>query len=51
MQNISKKIQSLSHGSLVEYLGPKLFQELQVPTFGNRNILEWEEVESVREFG
>ena len=32
----------IPHGSLVEYLGPKLFQELQVPTFGNRNILEWE---------
>ena len=32
----------IPHGSLVEYLGPKLFQELEVPTFGNRNILEWE---------
>ena len=32
----------IPHGSLVEYLGPKLFQEPQVPTFGNRNILEWE---------
>ena len=32
----------IPHGSLVEYLGPKNFQILSVPTFGNRNILEWE---------
>jgi len=30
------------HGSFVEYLGPKNFLKLEVPTFGNRKVLEWE---------
>jgi 5-formaminoimidazole-4-carboxamide-1-(beta)-D-ribofuranosyl 5'-monophosphate synthetase len=30
------------HGSFVEYLGPKNFMELEVPTFGNREVLTWE---------
>ncbi|MCK4718698.1 MAG: formate--phosphoribosylaminoimidazolecarboxamide ligase [Thermoplasmata archaeon] len=30
------------HGSFVEYLGATQFQELKVPTFGNRAVLEWE---------
>lgn len=30
------------HGSFVEYLGADNFKTLQVPTFGNRNVLEWE---------
>lgn len=30
------------HGSLVEYLGPSNFVQLEVPTFGNRDILRWE---------
>jgi len=32
----------IPHGSLVEYLGPENFRNLQVPTFGNREILRWE---------
>ncbi len=32
----------IPHGSLVEYLGPDNFASLQVPTFGNREILRWE---------
>ncbi len=32
----------IPHGSFVEYLGAKLFRELEVPTFGNRNVLNWE---------
>ena len=32
----------IPHGSLVEYLGPDNFIDLQVPTFGNRRILKWE---------
>jgi 5-formaminoimidazole-4-carboxamide-1-(beta)-D-ribofuranosyl 5'-monophosphate synthetase len=30
------------HGSFVEYLGAKRFTDLNVPTFGNRRVLEWE---------
>ena len=29
-------------GSFVEYMTPKKFEELEVPTFGNRRVLEWE---------
>jgi 5-formaminoimidazole-4-carboxamide-1-(beta)-D-ribofuranosyl 5'-monophosphate synthetase len=32
----------IPHGSFVEYLGPENFEKLQVPTFGNRNVLGWE---------
>ncbi|MHB8584986.1 MAG: formate--phosphoribosylaminoimidazolecarboxamide ligase [Thermoplasmatota archaeon] len=30
------------HGSFVEYVGVDRFQELPVPTFGNRRVLPWE---------
>ena len=32
----------IPHGSFVEYLGPKNFLKLPLPTFGNRNVLMWE---------
>ena len=32
----------IPHGSFVEYLGAKNFLELDLPTFGNRNVLLWE---------
>ena len=32
----------IPHGSLVEYLGATNYKNLQVPTFGNRGILNWE---------
>jgi 5-formaminoimidazole-4-carboxamide-1-(beta)-D-ribofuranosyl 5'-monophosphate synthetase len=32
----------IPHGSFVEYLGAKNFLRLEVPTFGNRKVLEWE---------
>ncbi len=32
----------IPHGSFVEYLGADNFQELRLPTFGNRRVLEWE---------
>lgn len=32
----------IPHGSFVEYLGAKNFQELHLPTYGNRRVLEWE---------
>ncbi|MHC1592604.1 MAG: formate--phosphoribosylaminoimidazolecarboxamide ligase [Methermicoccaceae archaeon] len=30
------------HGSLVEYVGAEQFLHLEVPTFGNRHVLQWE---------
>ena len=30
------------HGSFVEYLGTENFFNLNIPTFGNRKVLEWE---------
>lgn len=30
------------HGSFVEYMTPKNFEDLEVPTFGNRHVLQWE---------
>ena len=32
----------IPHGSLVEYLRPENFIALEVPTFGNRQMLKWE---------
>ncbi|MBN1390620.1 MAG: formate--phosphoribosylaminoimidazolecarboxamide ligase [Candidatus Thermoplasmatota archaeon] len=32
----------IPHGSFVEYLGATRFKELPLPTFGNRDVLEWE---------
>lgn len=32
----------IPHGSFVEYLGADNFKNLEVPTFGNRDVLEWE---------
>ena len=32
----------IPHGSFVEYLGATNFQELHLPTYGNRRVLEWE---------
>jgi 5-formaminoimidazole-4-carboxamide-1-(beta)-D-ribofuranosyl 5'-monophosphate synthetase len=32
----------IPHGSFVEYLGADKFLTLDLPTFGNRNVLEWE---------
>jgi len=32
----------IPHGSFVEYLGAENFANLELPTFGNRRVLEWE---------
>jgi len=32
----------IPHGSFVAYLGTKNFADMEVPTFGNRAVLEWE---------
>ncbi len=37
-----KNVVVVPHGSFVEYLGPELFEDLLLPTFGNRRVLEWE---------
>lgn len=33
----------IPHGSFVEYMGTKRFEEMEVPTFGSRQVLKWEE--------
>lgn len=39
---IEKNVIVVPHGSFVEYMTPKNFEELEIPTFGNRHVLEWE---------
>jgi len=37
-----KNVIVIPHGSFVEYLGAKNFLKLDLPTFGNRDVLMWE---------
>jgi 5-formaminoimidazole-4-carboxamide-1-(beta)-D-ribofuranosyl 5'-monophosphate synthetase len=37
-----KNVIIIPHGSFVEYLGPEKFLKLDLPTFGNREVLMWE---------
>jgi len=37
-----KNVIVIPHGSFVEYLGADNFLKLDLPTFGNRNVLMWE---------
>ncbi len=37
-----KNVIIIPHGSFVEYLGANKFSTLDIPTFGNRNVLMWE---------
>ena len=39
---VSKNVIIVPHGSFVEYMGTRAFEELEVPTFGNRLVLGWE---------
>ncbi len=32
----------IPHGSFVEYIGPKKFETLEIPCYGNRAVLQWE---------
>lgn len=32
----------IPHGSFVEYMGPKRFEDYEVPTYCNRAVLQWE---------
>ncbi|WNY25390.1 formate--phosphoribosylaminoimidazolecarboxamide ligase [Methanolapillus millepedarum] len=34
----------IPHGSFVAYMGPEIFVEMDLPTFGNRLVLEWESI-------
>jgi len=38
----AKNVVAVPHGSFVEYLGPEKFLKLDMPTFGNRQVLAWE---------
>ena len=38
----ARNVVIVPHGSFVEYMTPKSFEALEVPTFGNRRVLEWE---------
>lgn len=39
---VSRHAVLVPHGSFVEYVGSRAFEEIAVPTFGNRRVLEWE---------
>jgi 5-formaminoimidazole-4-carboxamide-1-(beta)-D-ribofuranosyl 5'-monophosphate synthetase len=39
---VERNVIIVPHGSFVEYMGPSNFEQLEVPTFGNRRVLDWE---------
>src|SRR3989304_5360855 len=39
---IAKSVVTVPHGSFVEYMGADTFAKMEVPTFGNREVLKWE---------
>jgi 5-formaminoimidazole-4-carboxamide-1-(beta)-D-ribofuranosyl 5'-monophosphate synthetase len=39
---VSEHAVIIPHGSFVEYVGPAVFEDMRVPTFGNRRVLDWE---------
>ncbi len=39
---IEKNTIVVPHGSFVEYLGSERFRDMEIPTFGNRRVLNWE---------
>jgi 5-formaminoimidazole-4-carboxamide-1-(beta)-D-ribofuranosyl 5'-monophosphate synthetase len=39
---VAKNVIVVPHGSFVEYMGADNFAKMEVPTFGNRAVLEWE---------
>jgi len=38
----SRNVVLVPHGSFVEYMTSNCFEEIEVPTFGNRRVLDWE---------
>src|SRR3990172_9609478 len=39
---VAKQVVTVPHGSFVEYMGSENFRKFPVPTFGNREVLNWE---------
>jgi len=39
---LAKNVIVVPHGSFVEYMTPSVFESWEVPTFGNRLVLDWE---------
>ncbi len=39
---VARNVILIPHGSFVEYMGTSTFEDLPIPTFGNRAVLEWE---------
>jgi 5-formaminoimidazole-4-carboxamide-1-(beta)-D-ribofuranosyl 5'-monophosphate synthetase len=39
---VDRNVIVIPHGSFVEYMGAKNFNDMEVPTFGNRAVLGWE---------
>jgi 5-formaminoimidazole-4-carboxamide-1-(beta)-D-ribofuranosyl 5'-monophosphate synthetase len=39
---LARNIIIVPHGSFVEYMGTSKFEEMSIPTFGNRKVLGWE---------
>ncbi len=39
---VEQNVIIVPHGSFVEYLGSENFANLEIPTFGNRDVLSWE---------
>ncbi len=37
-----KNVVLIPHGSFVEYMGTKRFEDFEVPSYGNRGVLSWE---------
>ncbi|HKZ23764.1 MAG TPA: formate--phosphoribosylaminoimidazolecarboxamide ligase [Thermoplasmata archaeon] len=39
---VARQVVTVPHGSFVEYMGSETFAKLAIPTFGNREVLQWE---------
>jgi 5-formaminoimidazole-4-carboxamide-1-(beta)-D-ribofuranosyl 5'-monophosphate synthetase len=39
---VERNVIIIPHGSFVEYLGHQSFERMEVPTYGNRAVLQWE---------
>lgn len=37
-----KNVIIIPHGSFVEYMGPKRFENFEIPVYGNRAVINWE---------
>ena len=39
---LARNVIVVPHGSFVEYMGTSKFEDMPIPTFGNRKVLGWE---------